>query len=406
MAMYSQRFYKRGKNMKNKIVLLFPVISLLLSSTGYSLEDDQNETSIKERIVSSCCETPKPICEPCKECEICPPCETCEPCCCTEVPLTGEPCNCAYNAPARIDPACGWDAWLSASFIYWQAKESGLLLGFHYSLDSSGFLMENPIEQDFDYKPGFKVGCGISFCRDDWTLYLEYTRLQGENKRTFDLGNDFNKVTNYLITFLEKVPTSYFMSNIQEKWKISYNIFDLELGRPYYLGRKLVFKPYYGLRGGWIDQKLFRVSDGIHNDLSVELIGIGTENTWLIGPRIGVDTDWLIGCHFKMIGNAAASLCYQNFDTFAKSISQALSGAAKEKISALTPNVEFAIGLGYGSYFCNNQWYFDLSCAYDFHYFWNQNRLKPLKDGAVFLIESDQGDLMLHGLTITAALYY
>ena len=128
---------------------------------------------------NSCC---KPdcydACKPCPECEICQPC--CKPCC-TEAPKTGEPCNCAYNGPARIDPACGWDAWISASFIYWQAKEGGAIkLGYHYLIPSEIESHVYPINGDFDYHPGFKIGAGFSMCRDDWTLYLEYTRLKSK----------------------------------------------------------------------------------------------------------------------------------------------------------------------------------------------------------------------------------
>ena len=51
----------------------------------------------------------------------------CNPCCpcpkpCNETPKTNKPCNCAYNAPARIDPACGYKAWGSINFIYWQTN--------------------------------------------------------------------------------------------------------------------------------------------------------------------------------------------------------------------------------------------------------------------------------------------
>lgn len=392
--------------MKNINILVVPAVVFLLSSTGFGLDQSNSSDGSSQTNqtinVNSCCEEPKPLSSPCKECEICPPCEPCKPCC-TELPKTGEPCNCAYNAPARIDPACGWDGWLSLSFIYWQPKESGLNIGYHQYV-TSGLIHFEPIQLDFDYKPGFKIGAGMSICRDDWTIYVEYTRLTGEDRRSFNLGDDFNVSTNYLVGILEKIPTSNFLKYINGKWNINYNIFDLDLGRPYYLGRKLVFKPFYGLRAGWIDQKLVLHSQGIHEGQISVNSGSSTEDTWLVGPRIGVDTDWLIGCHFKLLGNAAASLCYQNFDTVVKSTVQASSGEAKEELSSLTPNMDFALGIGYGSYFWNNEWYFDLSCVYDFICYWNQNMIKPLKDAATFQSESEHGNLILHGLTIKATL--
>jgi hypothetical protein len=425
---------KKGerKIMKKKTLLLIPILVIFIAAIGYSFNQKKEtaepkakqltQTAVptkkcetKQSCCEPCCEQPKPVCEPCKACEICPPCEPCKPCC-TEVPKTGEPCNCAYNAPARIDPACGWDAWGSISFIYWQAKEKGLDVGYHFTLDSTGNHQKNePLYLDFDYNPGFKIGAGMSFCRDDWTLYLEYTRLEGKGSISFDLSDSYG-AHDYVQSIwgldLVDIPGigTLTHSGGKGKWELDYNMFDLELGRPYYLGRKLVFKPHYGLRAGWIDQNIKLESVTPFMDEIVIGSAHASQDSWLIGPRAGVDTDWLLSCNFRIFGNLAGSLTYQNFNATNKEIAPASPFIAerdvisKEEISYLTPNVEFGLGIGYGTYFCNNEWYFDLTVGYDFNYFWNQNQMRHVQDGHIYYIDGDSGNLMLHGLNITARL--
>lgn len=421
--------------MKKMIFLLIPIFSFFFVSAGYSDDNLKDLTTVTSELAKSCntcepcCKPRPPPCPSCKECEICPPCEPCN--CCTEVPSTGVPRNCAYNAPARIDPACGWKTLIEGSFIYWQAKETGLDPGFVQSQDppivsaqpstkTSVTFDDKIIDFDFDYHPGFKIGAGISFKRDDWTLYLEYTRLKSHNSTTKDLGNDFLFNGNYLVSyFLANLLLTKNLKYIKSNWELSYNIFDLELGRPYYFGQKAIFKPHFGLRSGWIDQKYNVNSYGFTSTRTQGIIATpvnlnfsGNQDTWLIGPRAGVDSDWLISCNFRIFANVGASLSYQQFKVKAKSEEpvaigdlSSLFNNEKNEISRLTPDTHFELGLGYGRYFCNNQWYFDLTVGYDFHYFWNQNEIRYLiSQTETTMIDGKIGDLMLHGLTITGRL--
>jgi len=355
-----------------------------------------------------CSPSAEPKCQPpCRACEICPPSASCLPCC-TEVPVIGEPCSCAYNAPARIDPLCGWDAWLSLSFIYWQANEKGLDLGMQVTGITNN-VDYDVINMDFDYLPGFKIGAGMSFCRDNWTLYLEYTRLKSDDIKAIDLETDYSTDSpfdNLVSPWFNQLNTdTNAFKELNAQWDIDYDTFDLELGRPYYLGTKLIFKPHFGLRAGWLDQEYHIWGRCVP---SIYVSSKSSQDTWFIGPRAGLDTDWLVGHDFRIFGNIAGSLVYQDFEI--KNIQstpllitlQHYTG--RDEFSTLTPNLEFSLGLGYGSYLCNSTWYFDLTVGYDFHYFWNQNMMRNLVDYLVDYRDHDSGDLKLHGLTITARL--
>lgn len=362
-----------------------------------------------ERIYESCkpiCPPPPPPPKPCIPC--CDPCEPCPPCC-NEKPKTNQPCECAYNAPARIDPACGWRAWIDGSFIYWLPKEKGTDIGNHIiNIICDGITKEKKqrLNLSTDYKPGFKVGFGFSMYKDDWTLYMEYTRLKSVFSNKFDLGDAFNVVNNFLSSFWIITNSEYKL--VKAKWSLNFNIFDLKLGRPYFLGKKLIFKPSFGLRGGWIDQKY--VSNAmLFNSERLVFINNFRKNkleSWLVGPRATLETDWKLAYHFRVFGNAGAAITYQEFKTSffeTNSIDSIINGNDKTKY--LTPNADLALGLGWGNYFCNYEWYFDLCIGYEFNYFWNQNFMRNFNDFSTFFgPDADEGNLYFHGLTLTARL--
>lgn len=406
--------------MKKLIFVFFSMIAVLIASRGYC---DQ-APNLKETLAGSsseivkccgqstpCCEPCPPPCPPCKECEICPPCEPCG--CCTELPSTGEPRNCAYNAPARIDPACGWKTWIEASFIYWQAKEDSLFLAQYSNIVSLSppprQIHQKNIDEDFDFHPGFKIEGGVSIRRDDWTLYLEYTRLKSTNKAGRDLGDNFSFTTNYLQNFflqqLSNNSSNSIFQSINSKWVLNFNLLDLELSRPYYVGQKVIFKPHFGLRSGWIDQRYDLIGFApFVSSQNIQKAEINAkQDTWLMGAKAGLGSEWIFGCNYKILANISASLFYQKFsmnvNNYVSSNSVNDQIKLNTEFSKIIPNLECYLGIGYGKYFCNNQWHFDLCAGYDFQYFLHQNQF-------IFVtsIPFLSTDLMLQGLTIAARL--
>lgn len=106
------------------------------------------------------------------------------------------------------------------------------------------------------------------------TIGLEYTKLKTKDHGSYEIADGFDSDTNYIKTPL--VTSIYHFNYTKVTMNLDYNIFDLELERPYYLGRKLIFKPYFGLRAGWIDQKFeAAVRFIIDDDVFVTNYGLG-----------------------------------------------------------------------------------------------------------------------------------
>ncbi|PIS00983.1 MAG: hypothetical protein COT84_04735 [Chlamydiae bacterium CG10_big_fil_rev_8_21_14_0_10_35_9] len=313
----------------------------------------------------------------------------------------------AYNSPARIDVNCAWDVLINAAFIYWNVSEDGLSLSLS-DADGPG-LPINPgrvTDLNFKYKPGFKVGLGFNTPQDNWQIYAQYTWLHFTDKVSTAAPN---------LPLGSLYPLQAHPDNVQdgttviridranERWKVDLDLLDCELARPYYVGTMLTFRPHAGLRAQWIDQKL---DSNYRNASTLRYFNVNKKSTsWALGPRFGFDTNWILGAGFRLIGNAASGLVYTkykiNHDEQNATDPTAYSVQFNDKVSFLRPIADFQMGLGYGTYFGDNSFHFDIFATYDFHIFWNQNMFRTFTDdvslGNNFV---DLGDLYLHGLTL------
>ena len=76
-------------------------------------------------------------------------------------------------------------------------------------------------------------------------------------------------------------------------------------------------------------------------------------------------------------------------------------GTSLSDYNCLRPVAELGAGLGWGMYLCKQMYHIDFAASYDFMYFWSQNMMKKIMDQTLSGASSN-GDLELHGLTITA----
>jgi hypothetical protein len=218
-----------------------------------------------------------------------------------------------------------------------------------------------------------------------------------------------NKLTDFNVSpsWFVDLNSSANISRITNKWDLDFNIFDWEMGRPFYNGKHFTTNLFYGLKAGWIDQSLASTvtysSSPVRNDAS--------SDSWIFGPRIGLNTNFVICDTFRIFGDFAASLFYQKFSSV--KISEQLSTGIESLVVNFKTDykdinyaTEFAIGLGWGTYFDNNNWYFDISAAYEVQTYFNQNRMRSFVDEIDTASTSSQwykpGNLSLHGLTVTA----
>lgn len=384
---------------------------------------------------------------------------SCSTCCCT--PCCCEPCDfvppcppdtCAYNAPFEIDIKCEWGFFVTGSFVYFQAKEENLdyLNVTIREQTVSGTTTNNDVRSErgtfcYDYKPGFRVGLGMEIGCDDWVLYAEYFRYHnktGKGSKNVELpaGSASTEFVGSLLWHIEtngqlnannnaiigstsfnggdnSLPMQY-SANVS--WNLDMDIVDFNLSRKYYVGRCLTFQTHVGLRAAWINQTVdinYLENSGntvIGNPGVSEITVNAKTESWGVGPRIGLNTDWKFCGGFFLFGDAAFSILFTDYDEVSYDTCQQDTfpdgslhvgeyTAPDVTYCFLRPQANINLGLGWADYFCCNDWYFDLRVGYEAHVLWNQNMFCKNFDNSMDCTVPG-GDLYLHGLVIKASL--
>jgi len=323
-----------------------------------------------------------------------------------------------YSMPARVDVTGAWDTYIAGSFTYWQALADDMYYGFYSSYHASELGVppsQHKHFADFNYKyhPGFKVVLGHLSKYDNWNGLVRYSWMHVREKRA-----SANTAANI---YLFQPWTGNFLAQdgltkTTGDWRLKNHIIDLELGRPYYLGRMLIFEPHLGLKGYLIYQRMYtRMYEPI------ELWKTWNKcNSWGIGGRTGCNMKWLFSPDWRFFGTPAFALAYQAYTLKRGHKRQDRdydSVDYKDKKYGVVPIVELALGIGYGSYFSGYNWHFDLSASYEFQVWFNQIVMMAFAKSDSFFaslagVAADYPtnnpyqptNLMIHGLTVSAKL--
>ena len=375
----------------------------------------------------------------------------------------------AYNAPAAIDVRSSWDVYITGSFLYWQAREDNLELGVVSNglpLDAGGpFIPINlgptitatttsgyVANADFSYGPGFKVGIGANCDYDGWDAYAEYTWFHKTSNSMLDLtapvmgsdddatcvcspSTDFIFPTRILPAGLTlALDSEKAFKTVMQSWRVKMDFLDLSLARSYYLGTKLSVRPFFGARGAWIRQVLkteytnqaVTVPEAINppiatiNGFTVNPAYYNTQSgrirSWGVGPRVGFESNWMLGYGFRLIGDASADVLYTRYDLrnkglihtrFLTSLTSTAVGTGigrlvQNHIDMLRPHVDLEMGFGWGSYFDNSNWHVDFLATYGYQVFWDQNMFRNFTQSETARSFLPNGNLYVHGMTFTA----
>ncbi len=321
----------------------------------------------------------------------------------------------AYNAPAAICLKNAWDFNLFGSFIYWHASQDAMDIAYvppNVTASTTTAYGGSVAFQRVNYEPGFKVGFGFNTNHDGWVFRGEYTWLH-QNISTSAItapllpsGAAGSWTAGDWFTYNPSFGTVNSGAAVSSSWKMNLDMVDAVFERPFYEGAMLTVTPFGGVRGLWLRQ-------GLNIDL-LNTAGVTTSSSnnssssWAVGPATGVGGHWLLGMGFRFEGNATASLLYTRYTTISHSEQDSnalLTGAVGvsssiKNESAIRPIGQLNLGLGWGTYCCDDEFYFDIALDYEFINFWEQNVMRELV-GQLQGRANAIGDLQMHGLTAT-----
>jgi len=379
------------------------VASLLVATSGFGQQD--KGTADRDRSSRS---QSKSCCEPVRCEKVCPP----------VCPIQLIP---AYNHPARTETRCPWDVDVFASFIYWEPLEENLELGIvntttETALGSTAGVQGRVVETDFKFKPGFKVGLGFAFDYDDWDVQSQYTWFHSSHHaHTSAKTGGANVMPMWGIIADQSIEV---YNTAKSQWHLKMDLVDLNVGRWYYVGTKLTFRPFVGARAGWIRQKMHvnyanTGAGGIGGTIGTADI-VQSSTNWGLGTEAGLCTNWMMGEGFRLFSDGMVDLLFTRYNR--ASIHQNLVGVggvtspyndnvSERKVNTLRTHVGMDLGLGWGTFLDCNNWYLDFAASYGFQVFFDQNMFRHFNSTSAWASSRNpNGNLYVHGLDVTVRL--
>jgi hypothetical protein len=327
-----------------------------------------------------------------------------------------------YNETASYLCQDPWKVMLTGDYIYWAWQQEMMAVGTLINPVAQGTAallngQAQVVLQSPGYASGFQLGVGCNLRgMDDWNLFAEYTWYHNfDAMRTIPSFPEIFAVSPSLTSHVEGSDPGVLLSrNMYSSASLHFNNVDLVLQRPFYFGRKLTANFVAGLEALWISEK-FKANGGGLLFISTDSTSFGPvrgsfnseikQKSWALGPKFGFDSSWLLGYGLKIIGSVSLSALYTSYITLQSSVTGSISDinvanftlSQEDNYNTVNPVGAAALGLGWGSYLYKDAFHFDISAAYDFQVFWNQNIMGVLLEN-----NGSPGNMSLRGLNVQA----
>ena len=319
----------------------------------------------------------------------------------------------AYHQSSMYTCTNPWEVFFTGNYLCWKWQQDSFQLG---TLVKEGPDALAPFRgnatalfQDPNYASGFRTGVGINLNgMDNWSLYSEYTWYENTDHTQIS-GGSLHPVVLPISSFRSDQTLgsqSKIVGTIASEVELGFQALDFLAQRPFYFGKRVTVNVGVGLRAQWMSQN-FNISG---SDLSDETTGLeisslsveSAESTWGLGPKLALDSNWLLGYGFKIKGNFSTSILYTSYNTSVdRSETVTDVGTLVNRViglhnyGTLRPVTESFLGFGWGAYFCSNNFHIDFSLGYDFNVYWVYNMLNADRTQSV-------GNMYLHGVNIGA----
>lgn len=270
-----------------------------------------------------------------------------------------------YSTPAQIAINRDWDFYGTGTFTYWQATQDGTVAAAIMSTNVQPRIIQI-LDISCSYHPGFKLSFGINIPYDHWASSIDYTWFRGTNSSNASVNADGSEEILYVGGI--EAPLIEHALNYFQKWHLGMDLVDWTLGRKYYSGTSLLFHPSFGIRAAWIRQK------SLLNGLDIEDGELNFDvkwNCWGVGPRVGIQSDWLIGKGIRFFGMGAGDILYTHYSSL--NTTGNVSVINRPAFGTVRAHLELEFGLGWGTYLAEDTWHIDLSAGYGFQAFFDQN---------------------------------
>ncbi len=286
----------------------------------------------------------------------------------------------------------------TGEWLFWSTMQGGSEFAVERVNASTAFLNDaEPKRVNFNWQSGFRVGFGVHLPSDKWDIYINYTDFKPEKSRTAS-GNLFPLLAYQGADLLTSVEAAH------AHWKIHLQTADVQIGRAYSLIKTLLFRPYVGMKGVWIDQHMRCTYTGGEIAANREF-QIRNKNDFKgVGALAGLDSNLEFGAGFSFFGNVAASLLAGHFNVH--QLQTIPTGVEVIDIHShfnrVNPMAQMLLGFAWDHNYNRDMCHFGISASFESQYFWNQNQMERFTDNLQPIYTRSQDDLGFYGLTLMA----
>lgn len=291
----------------------------------------------------------------------------------------------------------------SADFIWWKTHLGNMEYAWTGVADPLNVTTGNSVGQgnikapDFDFAPGFKLGLGFTFNHDGWDLFARYTWLY-QNSSTSTTAQDKG-----LAAIYPNSPTSirsFAIVDASMNWKQEFNVLDLELGRNFFISRRLSLRPFVGLKADFIRERFhehYSFSGSFPDDIFRQ------ERVYGLGIRGGLNSVWHFFKNFGLYGDMSVTALWSDFHStiFEELQFEGESGTftqdffnSYEKTQQVLPVLEAGIGLIFQHWFHGGRRLVFAKAGWEGQVWVDYNQIPQAPT------VGKAGNLSLHGLTV------
>ena len=307
-----------------------------------------------------------------------------------------------YRSPSDINKLS-----IFGDFIYWHASEETSSL-WAYSPFLPTISAPNIY---FNWSPGVKTGIDYTFCNNlDTKFYWTYFLTKAEACQSAENGGFiFPQFFNGFTT------SSYYLTpynSAELYWQIRINMFDFEIGHQFQWLRNFSMRPFFGIKGGTIKQKMLSTWKFSELDIAniIQISWKSTENVinnFLgAGPSFGIDNKWNIYKNLNFRGDFSGSFLWGRWkfqDLFTGKIKFEENWTHLDIYNSPTATNNSIYSNTLGSFMlrffagldctCEAKRSFAIKIGYEMQLWMNQLRIPTLQQVPV------HGDLTLQGIT-------
>lgn len=285
--------------------------------------------------------------------------------------MTPECCECSCNT-----------GYISAELLIWRPFLGGLNQCIPTSqtdtVTPGGQVVSSFIGKGRDplflWNPGFRVSTGSELFDSNSDLEASWTHFQSHATGSRDIGDAL-------------------------RWDIDFDLVDLTVGYDFELGHCSAIRPFGGLRGAGIIQKLtITGSTGSVAGGDLTTLNVNNKETFYgIGPLIGLEADWKFWRGFSLYSSVSFSWLYGEFNVklinSEASVDALNSSDIRKDLNSIVAGTDASVGIRWRRCFIRSTQLI-LQIGLEHHQYYDFNRM------------GSYGDLSFDGLNFSAAIEF